>query len=120
MYPWDNVNNGGSYDITDDEYLDVGIIHISVNSNGEITSPGLLAHEAGHASGLPGHAETLPQEKTIMRRVLINANYSTPRFADIKTAKAINEDSYIHGQGRNLDGLLRVDDTLDFRWADQY
>jgi hypothetical protein len=120
-YPSKNQNTGSfSLDFyTDINYISFGIVIVSTNSSGEITSPGLLAHEAGHASGLIGHAEILPQEKTIMRRVLINANYSTPRFADIKTAKAIYEDTYIHGQGRNPDGLLRVDDILGFKWADE-
>ena len=119
-----NVNRGGSFDITGDGYLDVGSIEIFGDSNGilsDIVRQAARAHEFGHASGQNGHAITLPQEKTIMVPGFnqITLNYFSPRFADKKIAKAIYEDTYKHGQGRDLDGLLRVYDILGRRFLDE-
>jgi hypothetical protein len=124
IYPWNNISQGFFLDFNKDGYIDFGQTKNSVNTNGEIISAAAECHEGGHAAGMGtngsgAHALTLTQDKTIMVPFLININYYTPRFADKKTAKAINEDSYIHGQGRNPDGLLRVNDIEEFKWADQ-
>ena len=119
VYP-SNYNGSGFQDINNDGYIDIGQIDIDVNSNGELISQGALTHEFGHGSGLNGHAITLPQEKTIMRAFLLNLNYSIPRFADKKTANAIYEDTYKHGQGKMMiNNLLGLDYILALKWADE-
>jgi hypothetical protein len=117
IYPEINQYLGFFLDIyPEDGYINFGETFVIVNEKGEII-PGALTHEFGHSSGMGtnmagSHALTLPQEKTIMVPYLINLNYSTPRFADKKTAKIIYEDSYKHGQGNmmknNLIGLYYI------------
>jgi len=99
IYPSININDAIVHDRTGDGYLDIGRIRVSVNNNGELLDPRTIVHEFGHISGLPGHAETLPQELTIMRNILVPSYPANLRFADIKTAKAIYEDNYKHGMG---------------------
>ncbi|MDP2886984.1 MAG: hypothetical protein Q8P51_18415 [Ignavibacteria bacterium] len=122
VYP-SNLNGAGFQDINGDGYIELGEIEICVNSNGEVIVPGALTHEFGHVSGLSGHAQTLSQEKTIMRAFLIDLNYFTPRFADKKAVKAIYEDTYEHGQGNvsafRMNNLLGLDYVLGLKWADE-
>jgi hypothetical protein len=124
IYPWNNVNQGFFLDFNQDGYIDFGQTKNSVNTNGEIISAAAECHEVGHAAGMGtngsgAHALTLTQDESIMVPFLININYYTPRFADKKTAKVINEDSYIHGQGRDSDGLLKVNDILGLKFLDE-
>ncbi len=109
VYPSININN--AYLDNDGFNNRLGIVCVDVNSNGELIDPILINHEFGHVSGLLGHAETLPQELTIMRSHLINVRGS-PRFMDKKTAKVIYEDTYKQGQGTGANGLLSLNDIL--------
>jgi hypothetical protein len=92
----------GGYALTNDHgqdgYIDIGRVRLGVNENGEITGYRTFAHEMGHICGFSGHAWTLPQELTIMRR-WGDLFSQDPRFADRKLAMALYDESYTHQSG---------------------
>ena len=110
IYPSINANDAIAHDRTGDGYLDIGRIRIVVNNNGELSGYGAIVHEFGHISGLPGHAETLPEELTIMRSVHVPGSPENLQFADIKLVEAIYEDNYKHGIG--MKNWLRLGSIL--------
>ena len=125
VYPY----NGSLGGITDngDGYVDVGKVSIKVVKNeGKLVEGPGLAHEFGHVSGLMGHAWTIPGTKTIMwwdgRDSSWVQNY--PRVADKKTAKALYEDTFIHGYGflihpeSGIPNLLGLNDILGLGFYD--
>jgi hypothetical protein len=69
---------------------------------------------------LIGHAETLYQKLTTLKANPVNDTGGPPRFADVKTAKIMDEDSYIHGQGDyGSNRLLRADYVVNLKFLDE-
>ena len=118
---YSEVDIGGfglARDFDRDGYIDLVEVRLGVSINGELLSHSTITHEIGHGVGLQGHATPsgFDSELTVMRRGSRPDLGKEPRFADRKTAKVLYEDTYIHREGTNEDGKMRLRDILGFGW----
>jgi len=114
VYPTTNGSTG--WLVNNNGYAEFGRPLIFSGSQGGI-GPLAIVHELGHVAGLQGHARTLNPKFTIMIPGLGLDYTSAPRFADKKTAKALAEDTYQHGEGTGANGRLTLRDILGLNWV---
>ena len=111
IYPSVNSNSAITFDIDRDGYLDIAIIHLITTSNGDFSlTPRAPAHEIFHTTEMYGHTQIFNSTQSIMTAVAVPGVPITPRFADMKLAKAIYEDTYKHGVG--MKNWLRLESIL--------
>ncbi len=104
-------NNAIAHDRDRDGYIDIAVVNLITNSEGNFSGSGRApAHEIFHVAGMYGHTQIFNSTQSIMGAVAVPGVPITPRFADMKLAKAIHEDTYQHGIG--MENWLRLESVL--------